>query len=661
VSSSYSNEYPGRILDIDLTSGKTTVRPLPYDLLKNFIGGAGINARILYDEVPPSCDPLSEENLLILGFGPLVGSDFPASTRFTITSKSPLTGIYTDSNAGGGFGGAARKKGYDHIIIRGKSDKPVYLLLGKDGDVKILDARDVWGLDIFQADEKLRKVHGRCETLRIGPAGENLVKFATIVSSSGRISFNGRGGLGCVMGAKNLKAIVVAEDDQEAGTHSSLPLAHADALKELSVRYRKLMRESERCKVRSKCGTMDIMGAYSAFDDLWEKNYQDHLDSSAVEDLLPPSLLTKYMAGKTGCPGCPLSCTLKFKIGEGAFSGEEGNKFEFGHAYLLGPNLGIYTFPPLLHLANAANRLGMDSMELGSTLGMITECVEQKLITSRDGEGLNVKWGDVTGYSQLIEKIAFRQGIGDTLAEGVRKSSAAISPRAQEFAFHVKGQGYRIDSNQAWMLSYVLSPRGADHLKGMPFTMFAPGRKDIIDRFIGSLPGEGGYDPRSPEGKGRVVWWHENFKTLIDCLGVCIFPVVGLFSEGHLPLETVAELYNSATGLDLSARDLFLSAERVYQLQKAFNVKLGITRKDDYFIKSTANGREGKDLPFKKIDLDHPGMLEEYYRYRGYSSNGLPSPNRLKEVGLTREAQELAHANLVGDDAALPMDEIMKL
>jgi aldehyde:ferredoxin oxidoreductase len=406
---------------------------------------------------------------------------------------------------------------------------------------------------------------------------------------------------------------------------------------------------------------MDIMAAYSAFNDLWEKNYQDHLDSSAVEDLLPPLLLKKYMAGKTGCPGCPVSCTLKFKIGEGAFNGEEGSKFEFGHAYLLGPNLGIYTFPPLLHLANAANRLGMDSMELGSTLGMFTECFEQKLITARECDGIDLKWGDVNSYSQLIEKIAFRQGIGDTLAEGVRKSSAAISPRAQEFAFHVKGQGYRIDSNQAWMLSYVLSPRGADHLKGMPFTMFAPGRKDIIDRFIGSLPGEGGYDPRSPEGKGRVVWWHENFKTLIDCLGVCIFPVVGLFSEGNLPLETVAELYNSATGLDLSARDLFLSAERVYQLEKAFNVNLGITRKDDYFIKSTANGREEKDLPFKKIDLDHPGMLEEYYRYRGYSSNGLPSPTRLKEVGLNREAQELAQANLVGDDSALPMDEIMKL
>ena len=142
---------------------------------------------------------------------------------------------------------------------------------------------------------------------------------------------------------------------------------------------------------------------------------------------------------------------------------------------------------------------------------------------------------------------------------------------------------------------------------------------------------------------------------------MCIFPVVGLFSEGRLTLETVAELYNSATGLDLSARDLFISAERVYQLEKAFNVNLGMTRKDDYFIKSTANGREGKDLPFKKIDLDHPGMLEEYYRYRGYSSNGLPSLTRLKEVGLTRVAQELAHANLIGGDSALPLDEIIQI
>ena len=659
--SSEKKEYQGRLLDIDLSSGKTEVRTLESDLFKKFIGGSGINAKILYDGVAPSCDPLSADNILIFGFGPLVGSGFPASTRFTITSKSPLTGIYTDSNAGGGFGIAARSRGYDHIVIRGQSDKPVYLVLDKEGSVKIIDGRDLWGLDVFQTDEMLQKTYGKCETLRIGPAGEHLVKFATVVSSSGRISFNGRGGLGCVMGAKKLKAIVIPADGKGEDNYSSVPLADADYIREVSTRYRKLMRESERCKVRSKCGTMDIMAAYSAFDDLWEKNYQLHLDPSAVEDLLPPPLLKKYMAGKTGCPGCPLGCTLNFKVKEGAFKGEEGGKFEFGHAYLLGPNLGIYTFPPLLHLSNLANRLGMDSMELGSTLGMLTECFERGLITARECDGVELKWGEVEAYSQLIEKIAFRRGIGDTLAEGVRKASNAISPQAKGFAFHIKGQGYRIDSNQAWVLSYALSTRGGDHLKGMPFTMFAPGRKEIIDRSIGSLPGEEGYYPRKPEAKGRIVWWHENFKTLIDCLGVCVFPVIGLFFEGHLPLHTIAELYRGATGLDLSARELFQSAERVYQLEKAFNVKLGVTRKDDCFVKRVTEGEDGKNLPFQKIELDHPGMLEEYYKYRGYSREGLPSLTRLKEVGLDQVANELQEANLVGNDSVLPLEEVIRL
>ena len=166
--SSEKKEYQGRILDIDLSSGKTEVRTLESDLFKNFIGGSGINAKILYDEVSPSCDPLSADNILIFGFGPLVGSGFPASTRFTITSKSPLTGIYTDSNAGGGFGIAARSRGYDHIIIRGQSDKPVYLVLDKEGSVKIIDGRDLWGLDVFQTDEMLEKTYGKCESLRIG-------------------------------------------------------------------------------------------------------------------------------------------------------------------------------------------------------------------------------------------------------------------------------------------------------------------------------------------------------------------------------------------------------------------------------------------------------------------------------------------------------------
>ena len=273
---SEKKEYEGRLLDIDLSSGKTVVRPLGSDLFKNFIGGSGINAKLLYDEVPVSCDPLSPENVLIFGFGPLLGSGFPASTRFTITSKSPLTGIYTDSNAGGSFGVAARRKGYDHIIIRGQSDRPVYLILEGEGNVRIMDAGNLRGLDTFETDEMLHRMHGECETLRIGPAGENLVKFASIVSSSGRISFNGRGGLGCVMGVKKLKAIVITSDKKAQNSDSSVPLADAGYIKEISTRYRKLMLESERCKVRSKCGTMDIMAAYSAFDDLWEKNYQHH-------------------------------------------------------------------------------------------------------------------------------------------------------------------------------------------------------------------------------------------------------------------------------------------------------------------------------------------------------------------------------------------------
>ena len=658
---SKNTEYEGKLLDIDLSSGKTVVKYLASDLFRHFIGGSGINAKLLYDEVPVSCDPLSPENILIFGFGPLVGSGFPASTRFTITTKSPLTGIYADSNAGGSFGVAARGKGYDHIIIRGQSDRPVYLILEEKGNVRIMDADNLWGLDTFQTDEMLRKKHGKCETLRIGPAGEHLVKFATAVSSSGRISFNGRGGMGCVMGSKKLKAIVIASDKKKKSSDCSVPLADTDYIRDVSARYKKLMIESERCKVRSKCGTMDIMAAYSAFDDLWEKNYQHHLDPSAVEDLLPPSLLKKYMAGKTGCHGCPLSCTLKFRVNEGAFSGEEGEKFEFGHAYLLGPNLGIYTFPPLLSLANCANRLGLDSMELGSTLGMLTECFERKIITANDCEGINLKWGDVDGYRKLIEKIAFRQGIGDTLAEGLRKASSAINPQAQKFAFHIKGQGYRIDSNQTWVLSYALSTRGGDHLKGMPFTMFAPGRKEIIDRSIGCLPDEKGYNPREPDAKGRIVWWHENFKTLVDCLGLCIFPVVGLFVEGNFSLSTIAELYSRATGFTVSAGEMFRSAERVYQLQKAFNVKLGITRKDDYFVKREMDGEEGNDLPFQKIDLDHPGMLDEYYQYRGYSNKGLPTLTRLREVGLNQVADELQTADLIGEESALPLDDLINL
>ncbi|MEW5801731.1 MAG: aldehyde ferredoxin oxidoreductase C-terminal domain-containing protein [bacterium] len=616
------------ILEVDLGSGQAFTYPVPDDQLRLFLGGSGLNAVLLYQLTDPGTASEADDSPIIFGAGPCVGTMLPACSRTTLTFRSPLTGCYGDTNAGGDFGARFRRLGYSHLIIRGKSARWVYLFIGPDGQCEIHDAERFLGMDISLADAEIRKHHPGSTVARIGPAGEHDVKFACVACSSKRPGFFGRTGAGALFGSKKLKAIVLQD------TQKRVSVADERHLASLSSALLEMIKSNQGAQDRAKNGTHNLMTAYNSIGDLWQQNYSRPVPQELGQGLEPEAFLSRYYSGRGGCWRCPLACSLKWENKE---TGESGTKVEFGHTFPLGVNLGIFDFGAVLRLSNMANELGMDSMELGYVMGFTAEACQRGILTEGD-IGHPVRFGVVEDFVQLAGEIAYRKGIGQILAEGVKGASKNLGPAAAEFAFHMKGQAYRVERNLSWTLGFVVSPRGGDHLKSFPFTTFIYGTPFAMDACWGKSPQAEAYEMESPVGKGRSVWWHENFKTVIDSLGLCIFPYINLKLSGQVGLDELADIFRITTGLSMSGSSLFQAGERIFQIFRAFNARLGIRAKDDDLVRRP-KGSPG--FPYSVIDLKHPGMLPEYYHYRGCSEEGLPKISRLRELGLDWVASDL--------------------
>lgn len=624
----------GKILQVDLSEPRVWEEELAEELARGYTGGAGINARLLYDLLRNDVhvDPLAPENPLIFGFGILVGTSFPCSSRMTVTAKSPLTRIFGDSNSGGIFPARVKQAGYDHIVIRGKAKKPFALLIEQGTLPRLVDASDLWGLDTYETDEILQKIYGPCETARIGPAGENLVRYANICNSTKRVGFNGRAGMGCVMGAKNLKAIIVKAE-------GSVPVADVSAFDGLVKRYRKIWGEGQALFAHKEYGSLMLIAQNS--DQTRIKNQQVRITPEQLEKYDIVTLVEKYKKGQTACYRCPVACTQKWEISEGPFNGEKTDKLEFGHYTNMGPLLGLFDFPGLVHISDLINRMGMDCVQFGWNLAMAMECYQRGIIGSEDTDGICLEWGDVGVIADMINRIARREGFGNILAESMPDAVARIGEAAKEYGFHTKGQSFTYNCTQAIAMSLASSvaTRGADHLKGHPFPAMI-GLQEMMERIFGRDLPEGILEHANPVAKGRVVWWSENYKMLMDCLGICFVPMVGcdVFADPLILFEEMGEIYQAATGR--SPEKLFEAAERAYQVEKCFNALLGIERKDDL----RQGTRRGEQDP-----IHHPGMLDEYYYYRGCSKNGLPTKKRLLEIGLADVVEDLTRTGKIGD------------
>ncbi len=633
----------GKILQVDLTDARVWEEDLSEELISGYTGGAGINARLLYQllRANPGVDPLSPDNPLIFGFGVLVGTTFPCASRMTITAKSPLTGIFGDSNGGGIFPARVKQAGYDHLVFRGKARKPVALLIEKGKVPELVDATDLWGLDTFEADEKIHERYGECETARIGPAGENLVRYATICNSTKRVGFNGRAGMGCVMGSKNLKAIIVKAD-------GTVPVADNKKFDELVKRYGDIW-GGPVLFTHKEYGSLMLIAQNS--DQTRIKNQQVRITPEQLQLYDITDLVQKYKKGQTACYRCPVACTQTWEVTEGTYAGEKSGKLEFGHYTNMGPLLGLFDFPALIRITHLTNRMGLDCVQFGWNLAMAMECFQRDIIGSEDTGGVRLEWGNEQVISDMIMKISRREGFGDILAGSMPDAVERLGQGAREYGFHTKGQSFTYNCTQAVAMSLASSvaTRGADHLKGHPFAAMI-GLQEMLERIFGKDLPEGILEHGNPVGKGRVVWWSENYKMLMDCLGICFVPMVScdVYSDPLILVEEMGEMYEAATGR--SPDHLFEAAERAYQLEKCFNARLGISRKDDL----RRGTRRGDDDP-----IHHPGMLEEYYHYRGCSADGLPTKKRLLEVGLDDAAADLERQGKLGDRECPAINELL--
>ncbi|MFC2056097.1 aldehyde ferredoxin oxidoreductase family protein [Chloroflexota bacterium] len=636
--------WAGSILRVDLTDKRLAKEPLPDSWGARFLGASGINDWILWNEVPPEVDPLSPENRLIFGVGPLAGTIIPLGSRTHVTTRSPLTGIFGDSNAGGFFSSMLKYAGYDHIVVQGRAEKPVYLCI-KDDEVSLRDATHLWGLDVYQTTDALKKELGRDVAVAcIGPAGENQVRFANIMFDYYRAA--AKTGTGCVMGAKNLKAVAVHGS-------RSITLARPEEARRIAENLRKSLDINLSRGIASfaKYGTTFLLNFYNTLGCNSVHNYQDvvfeHLD-----DISPDKFVEQYVVRNISCShSCPVHCAHWWRIPDGRYGGETGGKLEYIVMNSMGPHLGVHDLAAILHLQNLVNRYGMDATQTGTSIGLLMELWQRGIITEADTNGIRYQWGDLEAIEETLTQIAHHQGIGELLADGTVATARKIGRDAENYVCHSKGMTEVEDVRgfPGWALAYSISTRGADHLKAHG-QMDKQNRRDISERIFG-IPDLG--EPTSVLHRGKSVKYHEEFEAVTNSLGICMMNMLSL-SLKYDPQQAVhladyAPIFSAVTGVELSREEFQKCAERIVCLEKAYNARLGLSRKDD-----TLHGRwmhepcpSGLGKGMKCADyLDE--CLDEYYVERGFElKTGLPTRDKLIELGLKNIAEELTQRGII--------------
>jgi len=609
------NGYMGKILRIDLTDKSVAEEELKSEELKQFIGGSGLGARILFNETDGNTDPLGPENVLIYLTGPFVHTPVPTSGRHCIVAKSPLTGIWGESDIGGKWGVWLKRSGYDGLVVKGVSEYPVYVYLG-DGKREIRDARHLWGKDTFEIEGILQEELGHEIAIScIGIGGENRIKFASIMHDGKHARAAGRCGLGAVMGSKKLKAIVLK------GGKLKPSLYNKDELLKDIKRIVPLLKEIK--KDSTLYGTSRSITPAEALGDLPIKNWQLGNWSEGAEKINGRKMAETILVGRYSCHGCPIACGRVVKISNGPFSPVDGAGFEYETGALLGSNCLIDDMGAISKANELCNRYGLDTITTGSVVAFAMEAFEKGILTEGDTNGLKVKWGDTEVLLQLIELIAQRKGVGDILAEGSKRASDIIGQNSSAFAIHVKNlelPGHDPRCFNGLGLGYATSNRGACHTNS--FAYIYMGRTS--DSSLNILEP---FDRLSHEGAGKLVAVVQNFMALCDSLHICKFTAFGLQAD---------DLYrwlNWVTGWNISFEEFLKIGERIYNLKRLYNVTCGIDRKDDNLPERILNlEREGLHAPERLPNLNK--MLDEYYMMRGWDKNGIPQKERLTDLGL---------------------------
>lgn len=607
--------YGGHVLRVDLTSRSVSKEPLPEDLARNWLGGRGFVSRILWQELTPGTEPLSADNLVIMASGPLAGCFLPGSGKIHFGTKSPATGGYGDSNMGGHLAAELKHAGYDMVIFRGRADSPVMLVIDDDR-VELRDASRYWGMGCLKTEEALKNDLGEdFQIATVGPAAEKLVRYACISHDFGRQA--GRTGVGTVLGYKRVKAIAVR------GTRS-IPLARPrEAWEKGKEMYRACFDSPGLAQwtPQGTAGVTDWVNEVGAFP---TRNFSTSY-FEAYKQINGQALLDRLVRTHKGCHGCPTPCGkysfTRSRLGEAWVEGPE-----YETIALVGGNCAIDSIEDVAYLNHVLDDLGIDTISGGAVIGFAIECY-QKGILSREAVGRELAFGDPEAVLYLAQKIAAREGIGDLLADGVKKAAAELGPEAQRIAPHIKGlelSGYESRYAPAMMLAYMTADIGAHHNRAWAIT---------YDVQVGQ---------EKLEGKAQRVIELQHIRPLFDALGLCRLQWV----EIGFDLKHYAEVFPLVTGWDYSWDDLLRISEKIWNQNRCFNVREipGFGRSWDYpparvWEEPVPTGpAQGKFIPRERLDA----LLDDYYRLRGWSPDGLPTRRKLRELGLGDVADALA-------------------
>ncbi len=591
--------YRGRLLYINLTERKIEVNELSESIVKQYLLGSGLGIKILLDNFDKDLSPLDPDAPMLFISGLLTGTPVPTASKLSVCLRSPLTGIWDESTVGGDFGAFLKFAGYDGIYITGKAEKPVYIFISKD-EVKIEDATDLWGKDTYATNDILKEKYGAdIKVASIGPAGENLVKIASI-NIEGRVGrAAGRGGPGAVMGSKNLKAIVVTGRDV-------LPLYDKKGLMESIKNLVPQIKSGT--ESLTLFGTVGGMVKVDKTGDLPVKNFYGSLFTEGAAKTSGMAIAEEYEVKNYRCYACPIACG-KHLVRKKGFPEEleiAGPEYETGAGF--GALILNDDLETIVWANDLCNRLGLDTISTSMVIAFAMELSEKGLIDE------DIPWGDGEKILSLIEDIAYRRELGDTLAEGTRKASQEIGHGAEEYSIDVKGLELPMHDPRAFTsmaINYATGNRGGCHLESLSYYA-EQGLK---------LPGikmKESYDPHSDEGKAELAVNMQNYMNVYNALGLCKFLI-----RGNIGITHLAEWLKLATGIEFTPDELLKTGERLFNLKRVYNVSLGISRKDDLLpprIMTWAREEGGA-----KGVIPHIGkMLNEYYKLRGWSEEGLP-------------------------------------
>ena len=606
--------YTFSLVRVDLARGVSRREEIDSGLLLKFLGGRGLGAKILFDEQIPGTEPFSPDNRLLFLTSPLIGSGAPWCVKYTVSTRSPLTGTILMSLAGGFFGAALRASGFDGLIIEGQAAEPCYLWL-HDGQVEFREARHLWGLETQRVQEVILGETGdkRARVACIGPAGEKGVRFSCIVSGTRAA---GRGGAGAVMGSKNLKAVA-------ASGRTRVPILDPQGFRRINEAIRTRARNAERLRLFGRYGTPKNLVIVNERGLFPTRNFRSGVFEGI--DKVNAMEQQRRVLRKVTCHACPVSCGNITRAAEGPYRGivTEGPEYETFWAF--GAQCGNQDIDAIIAADRLCDELGLDTISTGNVIGFAMECAEKGLITSRDLEGLDLSFGNHSAMLEMVRRIARREGIGDFLAEGTLRAAQKIGKEALGLAMQVKGlelPAYDPRGAKAMGIEFATSPRGGCHERGL-----------VSRETFGAPPP---IDPLAVEGKGGAAKEVQDETAVLDSLGICVFPP---HNDG-MDMADAAALLSAVLGQQVSEEDLWLAGERVWNLERLFNLREGFRRGHDTLPpRLLKEPMPAGPAAGHVVELDL--LLADYYQVRGWDEEGVPTLEKLAQLGLSEEGSRV--------------------